>query len=331
MTWKVAISCDFAEPDGTTIYGDIHPEKLESLGMEYQFTGSKERFEAGQLEGFDAVLALGHVVIDEESLEGADRLKHIARFGAGYDKIDLDAMKSRGIVVTNAPNGVRVPMAHAAVTAVFGLAHQIVNRDAITREGAWERKPEFPATGLIGKTVGIVGLGSIGAETAKLFRALGLDVVAWNRSDKTELTRELDIELASTLDEVLERADYVVLLVAGGDKTAGLINARALQRMKSSAYLVNLSRGSVVDEPALIEALRDGTIAGAALDVFEQEPLPASSPLTSMRNVILAPHGLCWTEGFVKALADEAYGCLNAVKRVHEGEATQEQIPNRVA
>lgn len=296
--WKVAVTGDYAEADGSTIYGDIGLDEFARYGIEWSLVsadGSPLRGE--ELEGYDALVLLGSLALGEEQLEGVTTLKHVARFGAGFDQVDLAACDARGITVTNAPTGLRVPMAHTALTFLFALAHNLLPKDRLVRQGAWERKADYRGPGLATATIGMIGLGGIGRETVRQLRALDLDVVAWNRSPRPEFCGEVGIEQLE-LDEVLSRSDYVILTVSATPETRHLIGARELEQMRSSAALINIARGSVVDEQAMITALRNGTIAGAGLDVFEVEPLPADSPLISMENVVLAPHSLTWTQDF---------------------------------
>ena len=252
-------------------------------------------------------MLLGALALGEEQLQGVTTLKHVARFGAGYDQVDLAACDARGITVTNAPTGLRVPMAHTALTFLFALAHNLLPKDHLVRTAQWDRKALYRGPGLATATVGVIGLGGIGQETVRQLRALNLEVVAWNRSPRPDFCAEVGITQLE-LDEVLERSDYVILTVSATPETRHLIGARELGLMKDSAALINIARGSVVDEQALITALQEGTIAGAGLDVFEVEPLPGDSPLIGLENVVLAPHSLCWTQDFTDSTAAEMRG-----------------------
>lgn len=317
-TWRLAVTGDYAEPDGSTIYGDIGLDELAAQGIEWEVIGEAGReLTAAELEGFDSLLLLGQIPVTAATLDGVTTLKHVARFGAGYDQVDLDACDERGIVVTNAPTGLRAPMAHTALTFLFALAHNLLPKDQLVRDGAWDRKADFHGTGLLNATIGVVGLGGIGQETVRTLRALGLSVVAWNRSPRSEFCAEVGIDQLE-LDEVVSRSDFLVLTVAAAPETKHLIGRRELDLMPRGSYLVNIARGSVVDEEALIEALQDGRLAGAGLDVFEVEPLPADSPFLTMDNVVLAPHALSWTQDFISATAAEVRRCIVAMARGEE-------------
>ncbi|MFC7376518.1 MULTISPECIES: NAD(P)-dependent oxidoreductase [unclassified Brachybacterium] len=307
-TWKLAVTADYAEADGTTVYGDIGLGALAEHGIQWSLVGEGGGpLRAGELEGYDAVLLLSGTPLGRDQLEGVTTLKHVARFGAGYDSVDLAACDERGITVTNAPTGLRVPMAHTALTFVFALAHNLLPKDRLVREADWDRKADYRGPGLAAATIGVIGLGGIGQETVRQLRALDLEVVAWNRSPRPEFCAETGISQLE-LDEVIARSDYLIVTVAATGETRHLIGARELAAMKETAFLVNIARGAVVDEPALITALQEGTIAGAGLDVFEVEPLPADSPLIGMDNVVLSPHSLCWTQDFTDAVGAEALG-----------------------
>jgi D-3-phosphoglycerate dehydrogenase len=303
MPYRVALTRAFAEPDGTTIFGDIKLDELSRAGIEWQvLPAPSTRVDAHELVGFDAVAVLGAERFDAASIPSDGRLRHVARFGAGYDAIDIDACAAAGITVTNTPDAVRRPVAEAALTLLFALAHNLLLKDALVRADRWDERANWRGHGLRDRTIGIVGLGGIGIETARLLRALDLRVVAYNRTPKDDVAARLGVPLLP-LDDVLATSDYLIVTVAGGDGTAGMIGEPQLRSMKRSAQLINLARGSVVDEPALIRALREGRIAGAGLDVFEREPLPHDSDLKTLENVILAPHSLCWTDDFTAAVS----------------------------
>lgn len=312
-TWKLAVTADYSEPDGSTIYGDIGLGTLQQHGIEWSRVGTEGgELRPGELEGFDAVLLLSGARLGAEQLEGVTTLRHVARFGAGFDAVDLAACDERGITVTNAPTGLRVPMAHTALTFLFALAHNLLPKDRLVREADWGRKAQYRGAGLAEATIGMIGLGGIGQETVRQLRALQLDVIAWNRSPRPEFCAEVGVQQLE-LDEVIARSDYLIVTVAANAGTRHLIGARELGMMKDSAFLINIARGAVLDESALVTALQDGTLAGAGLDVFEVEPLPADSPLIGLENVVLTPHSLCWTADFARATGAEVLGEVVAV------------------
>lgn len=313
--FRVAVTGDQASPDGSTLFGDIGLGRLTAAGIEWSVIPVPEPvLTPRQLAGFDAVLLMGDRRITADSLAGTN-LRHVARFGAGYDAVDVAACTAAGVMVTNTPDAVRTPMAHAALTQIFALAHNLVPKDRLVRSGRWNERTSWHGRGLQGALVGVVGLGSVGTEIARLLRALGIEVAAYNRSDRTEFARSLGIKLLA-LDELAAAADYLVVTVSANSETIGLIGRDTLRAMPPDAYLVNLSRGAVVDEAALIDALRRKRIRGAALDVFAHEPLESTSPLLVMDNVMLTPHSLCWTDTFAQDVADSA---ITAIIDVADG------------
>ncbi|SDT23233.1 2-hydroxyacid dehydrogenase [Microlunatus soli] len=304
--YRLAISTDSLDADGKVIYGDIGLDALTAAGVDWQWvTADGHAYAAGQLDDFDAVWILGHSGIAAESLSAASSLRHVARFGAGYDQIDLAACSEGGVLVTNAPHGVRTPMVHTAVTLLFALGHNLLAKDRLARTGDWRANGALRGRGLQNATVGVIGLGGIGAATAETLTAMGLDVVAYNRTPRPELgITQLG------LDELLATSDYVIITISAGPQTRHFIGADQLAAMKPGSFLINIARGSVVDEDALVAALTSGPLAGAGLDVFATEPLPASSPLTALDNVILGPHSLCWTDSYATDTSAEARQCL---------------------
>lgn len=236
----------------------------------------------------DAVLVRSATQITRESLSRANGLKVIGRAGVGVDTIDVDAATERGIAVLTAPAGNTISAAELTLALTLALARRVSAADRSMKAGEWDRK-SFSGTELYGKTLGLIGAGRIGGEVAKRARAFGMQVVAYDPFLIAERASALGIERAE-LDEVLRRADVVSLHVPLTDATAGLLGDRELALMKPTAVIVNAARGGVVREDALVRALQAKRLGGAALDVFESEPLPADHPLRSLDNVVLTPH-----------------------------------------
>jgi D-3-phosphoglycerate dehydrogenase len=315
MAYRVAITNGYAALDGSTIFGDIGLSALTGAGLEWQVLPEHvDTLRADDLEDFDAVLAMGPEKITEESFPSSRRLQHVARFGAGFDAVDVEACTRNGVLLTNTPDAVRRPVADAAVALLFALAHNLVVKDRLVREGRWDERQEWHGSGLDGAIVGIIGFGGIGQETARRVTALGLRTIAYNRSDRSADAAELGVELLP-LHDVLASSDFIIVTVAANDGTHHLIGAAELDILKPSARLINLARGSVIDEQALISRLANGRLAGAGLDVFEREPLSPDSPLVQMDNVILAPHSLCWTESFTKSVSNSVMTSILEARR----------------
>lgn len=243
---------------------------------------------ADAIAGVDAVLVRSATQITRESLARANGLKVIGRAGVGVDTIDVDAATERGIAVLTAPAGNTISAAELTLALTLALVRRVSAADRSMKAGQWDRK-SFSGSELYGKTVGLVGAGRIGGEVAKRARAFGMQVVAFDPFLIADRAQALGIERVD-LDELLRRADVVSLHVPLTDATNGLLGDRELALMKPTAVIINAARGGVVREDALLRALMTHRIAGAALDVYEQEPLPADHPLRTLDNVVLTPH-----------------------------------------
>ena len=268
----------------------------------------------------DAVITLWQRVTPE-TLAGVERLATIARWGVGVDMIDLDACTERNVLVSITRDAVRRPVAEAILTYVLALAKRVLHGDRLVRAGRWDEK-EAPGLGLRGKVLGTIGVGNIGMELVELVRPLGFARILAFDPYVGEDAARLGVELVD-LAGLLRGADFVCVNCPLTPETRHLIGAAELALMKPTAYLVNTARGPIVDEAALTRALADGSIAGAALDVFEEEPLPASSPLHRLENVVLSPHAIAWTDELV---ALNGSGACESALSVLRGE-----IPRHVA
>lgn len=243
---------------------------------------------ADAIAGADAVLVRSATRITRDSLARAERLKAIGRAGVGVDTIDVDAATERGIPVLTAPAGNTTSAAELTMALLLALARRVPAADRSMKAGEWDRK-SFTGVELYGKTLGLLGAGRIGGEVARRARAFGMRVVVYDPFLNAERARALDVE-TGTLDDVLERADVISVHVPLTDATTRLIGAPQIARMKKGALVLNVARGGVIDETALLDALRSNQIGGAALDVFESEPLPADHPFRQLPNVVLTPH-----------------------------------------
>lgn len=243
---------------------------------------------ARAIEPVDAVIVRSATKIPREALAYATRLKVIGRAGVGVDTIDVNAATERGVAVLNAPAGNTVSAAELTFALLLARVRRIAAADRSMRAGEWERS-KFGGTEIYGKTLGLLGAGRIGGEVARRARAFGMHVLVYDPYLTEERAEALDVQLG-TLDDVLAKADVLSLHVPLTEATTGLIGAREFSLMKPSAIIVNAARGEVIDEDALVDALRTKRIAGAALDVYAHEPLPADHPLRGFDSVILTPH-----------------------------------------
>lgn len=242
-----------------------------------------------------------------EIIEAADRLKVIARHGVGVDNIDIQAATKKGILVLNTPDANAVSVAEHTITAIGALAKRLMYMDRATREGNWEARNEYKAIDLDGKVLGLVGLGRIGTLVAKkASAAFNMKVIAYDPYVSRQVVEENGITLYDDLDRIFREADVVSLHTPLTAETRGLVNAARLSLMKPTAFLVNFSRGGVVDEEALYKALKSRAIAGAALDVFGEEPPPRNHPLFELDNVLLSPHSAALTQECVVRMATGA-------------------------
>lgn len=244
--------------------------------------------------------------VTRASVSRADcRLKIVARNGVGYDTVDVPALTEKGILVTNTPLAVRRPVAVGALTMIFALAGRLFEKDALVRANRWNDRVDCMGVGLTRKTLGLIGAGSIGQEIIKLAQPFFARVIAADPYVDKEVVAEFGAAL-EPFDTVLREADFVVACCLLTPETRHLIDARALGLMKPSAYFINMARGPVHDETALIAALEQGKIAGAGLDVTEKEPIDPASPLLRMKNTIITPHAICWTDESFEDIAATA-------------------------
>jgi D-3-phosphoglycerate dehydrogenase len=292
MWFRVGLTRDFLTPAGHVAFGDIGLSLLDVPGVSREFLpDSTAELRPDQIAGYDGLLVLGPKVT-ADTLAGNDRLAVIARFGVGYDSIDVPACTAAGVALTITPDGVRRPVAVSAITFLLALSHKLLVKDRLTRDGRWADKLNHMGMGVTGRTLGVIGVGNIGREIfhlAKPFdlRHLGFDPFLKVAPDGVELV---------PLEELLAESDYVVVCCSLSRETHHLLNAERLARMKPTAYLINVARGPIVDQAALTAALQQNRIAGAGLDVFDPEPIAAGDPLLKLDNVILAPHAICWTD-----------------------------------
>ncbi|MEP6971351.1 MAG: NAD(P)-dependent oxidoreductase, partial [Betaproteobacteria bacterium] len=234
------------------------------------------------------------------------RLKLIARFGVGYDTIDVPACTAAGVMLTIAPDGVRRPVATSELTLMLMLAQQVLIKDRLTRSGRWNEKLDYIGTGLTGRTLGSIGIGNIGAELFRIAKPLDMVCMAHDPAADTALAASLGVTLVD-MDTLFRKSDFLTVNCPLTEQTRGLVDARLIALMKPSAYLINTARGPIVDEKALYAALSGGKIAGAGLDVFEQEPTPADNPILKLDNVVVTPHGICFTDECMRGLAESAF------------------------
>jgi gluconate 2-dehydrogenase len=299
-------------------FSRVSPEMAERLQQDFNVIIPDPK--KGDLnEQFNDALPQSHGMIGagrklgREQLQSATQLEVVSSISVGYDNYDVGYLTERGIMLTNTPDVLTESTADLGFSLIMSSARRVAELDAYTKAGNWKRSIEAPhfGTDVYGKTLGIVGMGNIGAAVARRGRlGFNMPVLYSGNSRKTAIEQELGAQFR-TLDQLLAESDFVCLVVPLSEKTKHMISTRELSLMKKSAILVNIARGPIVDEPALIKALQDGTIRGAGLDVYEKEPL-SESPLFALSNAVTLPHIGSATDETRQAMADRAYANLRA-------------------
>ena len=295
--FRVGFSADFCGADGRLVFPDIGLSILaDTPGLSYEFLSEyRPEYTPGQLASFDVVISLKPRVT-AQSLEGVTRLCAVGRCGVGYDNVDLKACTEHGVAVYITPGGVMRPVAESILLLILALSHRLIEKDRMLRRGQWAESKQRLGREPRDRVVGTIGLGNIAGEAIRLLRVLDVSrFLAFDPYASAERAAELGVELVS-LDELLHNSDYVLVNCPLTGQTRGLLGKAQFALMKPDAVLINTARGLIVDEGALIDALKNQQIAGAGLDVFVEEPLAAESPLVGMDNVVLTSHSIAWTE-----------------------------------
>ncbi|MDB9315076.1 phosphoglycerate dehydrogenase [Spirulina sp. CS-785/01] len=254
---------------------------------------------------YDALMVRSGTKVTKEVIEAGTQLKIVGRAGVGVDNIDIPAATRRGIVVVNSPEGNTTAAAEHALAMMLSLSRHIPVAHQSVQDGKWERK-KFLGAEVYKKTLGVVGLGKIGSHVASVAKAMDMKILAYDPFISAERAEQLGCRLVD-LDFLFQESDYITLHVPKTPETANLINAETLAKMKPTTRIINCARGGIVDEAAIAEAVKNGTIAGAALDVFNQEPLGEDSPLRGIGELILTPHlGASTAEAQVNVAIDVA-------------------------
>ncbi len=243
---------------------------------------------AGAIGDYDALIVRSQTQVTAEVIEAADSLKVVARAGIGLDNVDVEAATRKGVMVVNAPQSNIVSAAEHAIALLLAQARNIPRANAALKEGRWERS-SFQGVELQGKTLGVVGIGRVGTLVAQRGAGFGMRVIAYDPYVPRDRAKEMGVELMPTLEALLVQADFITIHLPRTPDTEGLIGDHELSMVKPGARLVNTARGGIVEEAALVKALEDGRLAGAALDVFDHEPT-TDSPLFRLENVVVTPH-----------------------------------------
>ena len=307
MQFTLGITGDLLTNEGNPCFGlqpleALYKEKkilVEWMDPSIQILSEKETTK------YDAILLNSPRLTKESINPKNNKVKIVSRFGVGYDSVDLDVLKKNNIVLTNTPNAVRRPVAVASLTMILSLSGKLMIKDNLVREGRWNERTNHMGVGLINKTLGIVGFGGIGREFVKISNGLFRNIICYDPFVGKEEMKNLQVDKVD-FDEIANSSDFLVILCDLNEKTRGMIDSTFLNKMKSSSYLINLSRGPVVNENHLITSLKQNKISGAGLDVMTNEPIEENNELLNLKNTILTPHSLCWTDECFDSIAKEA-------------------------
>jgi phosphoglycerate dehydrogenase-like enzyme len=328
--FQIALTGDFLNAQGVVPYGDIGLELIRACPhVQYRFinelapTDGDDSYwfrlyslevSANHLRGVHGLIVLRAWVKRSAFESGAENLVVIGRSGAGYDKIDVHACTENDVALFNAPNALNHSTASSALMFMLALAKRLPEQDRVTRAGRWDLQPAVMGCEIAGRVLGIIGLGRSGSELVRLVAPFHMQVLAYSPHADAKQAESLGVQLMS-LDDVLSRSDFISLHCRLTSETRRLLRREHFDRMKRTAYLINIARGEMIDQAALTAALMERRIAGAALDVFEHEPLPTGDPLTRLDNVILAPHWSCSTSDIWRATGQAmAEGMLRAAQ-----------------
>lgn len=315
-TFRVGLSHDLWAADGSTSWGDIGLAELDAAGVSWEFLPADDgALTAAQVDGYDAVLFAAPAVT-ADTVSGDRPPLLFARFGVGLDAVDLQACTTSGVAVTITPDGARRAVATAALTLILAVGHNLLIKDQLVRESRWEDKFSLMGRGLTGRRVGTLGFGNIAVELFDLLKPFETRNYTADPYRGPADTAAHGVTLVST-EELLRTCDIVVITSALTPETHHVIDGERLALMSRDAILINVSRGPIVDTEALTEALAAGWIAGAGLDVFDPEPLPAGHPLLGMPNVVLSPHALAWTDEMALGNGRSAVSAILAIRAGH--------------
>ncbi len=326
--FRVALSGDFRKPDGTPTFNDFDLTPLQAApGVEMAFLDNANPLLGSQLEDFDALILLAHR-FDATSVPKSGRLSVVARFGVGYDTVDVPACTAAGIALCITPDGVRRPVAVSIITFILALTGKLMIKDQLARQGGpgFAARGDHMGVGLVGRTLGSIGIGNIGAEMFRMARPFDMTFIAHDPFADPKIVAELGIELVG-LDDVFARSDIVSVSCPLTPETHHLVNAQRLGLMKKTAYFINTARGPIVDQKALTAALQTRAIAGAGLDVFELEPPDLDDAILKLDNVILAPHALCWTD---QCFAGNGAADIRAVLDIQHGRTPRGVVNGKI-
>jgi phosphoglycerate dehydrogenase-like enzyme len=315
-TFTVGLTADFYDSTGTPKYRDIglsvfdgHPHIEYRVFKEY-----RKQIGSDQIGNAQGVIVLTPAVT-AESVSKSENLLIVARFGVGYDAVDVTACTAANVLVTITTGAVDRSVAEAAIGWMIALCHNVRIKDNLVRTGQWDKRSNCMGRELRDRTLGVIGLGGIARKTIGLLSAFGMrQPLAFDPFVPKEAAEKRDVRLVS-LEHLLRQSDFVSIHCPLTQETRGLIGAPEIELMKPDAYLLNTARGGIVDEDALFQALKNNRIAGAALDCFSQEPVGSTSRFAELDNVLLAPHSIAWTHELFRDIGRAACGVMVDLSR----------------
>jgi phosphoglycerate dehydrogenase-like enzyme len=341
-TFEIGITGDFLNEQGRDAYGGLPLTRLDAAaGVHYRFMtelaprpGDAEYWNrfyslevtAAQLAGLDGLILLRPWLKRDALASAKERLVAVGRSGAGYDKVDVDACTDCDVVLFNAPMALNQSTASTALLFMLALAKRLMPQERITRAGRWDLQAAEMGHELTGRTLGIVGLGHSGRELVRLVRPFEMRILGYSPHADPQQAASLGVELVS-LEQLLKESDFVSVHARPRPENRGLFGRKQFALMKPAAYFINIARGELVDQAALVEALRSRTIAGAGLDVFEVEPIPASDPLLALDNVIVTPH---WSASTRDVWQATGRAMIEGMLRIAHGEIPPDVVNRAV-
>ena len=327
----VGITRDCLRTDGELVFDRGVLKTLDQAGIGWEVMPQIEpEIKPETAARYDALAVLGTRVTRATLSAPGSRVKLVARFGVGYDTVDVPACTEHGVLLTITPDGVRRPVATSVLTFLLMLAHRVPLKDRLTREGRWKEKLNYLGTGLAGRVLGSVGVGNIGSEVFRLATPLGMRFLACDPYVTQESVAPLGVKLVD-LDTLFRESDFVTVNCYLSEETRHLVGAKQFALMKPTAYFINTARGPILDENALYEALKAGKIAGAAIDVFEQEPTPLDNPLLKLDNIIVTPHHICMTDECIDTIAAGVFkSCLDLAQGRVPRNVVNQQVLGKV-
>jgi phosphoglycerate dehydrogenase-like enzyme len=324
-TFRIAITGDFLNAEGESAYGDLGFGLMdETPYIRYHYLMDHApnpndptywdrlyslEVKAEHIADVDALIVLRPWIKSSVFANGAGDLTIIGRSGAGYDKINVQACTDNDVALFNLPDILTHATGSSALMFILALAKRLPEQDRVTREARWDLQPQVMGTEIYGKTLGIIGLGASGRELARLIAPFNLRLIAHSPNADPAQAAALNVQLVS-LEQVMRESDFISIHSNLTPEKRKMIRAEHLAMMKPTAYLINVARGALVDQDALVKALQERRIAGAGLDVFEVEPLPAGDPLIALDNVILTPHFAPATSDIWTAGGKEMARCM---------------------